>query len=95
VEHLAARPSPDAGHVPVEAGTVTDWRACDICRVPTFDKDPVTRYGLRAYKARKSESGHWSAATRMAGSIDICQKCWDRIAKPRMVPQRAARRTAP
>lgn len=73
---------------------MSDWRTCDICNIPGVPKNPVIRFGLRRYKTFQSESGHWSSRTTAAGSLDVCAECWGKYAKPRMVPQRSARRKA-
>ena len=71
---------------------MADWRTCDICGIPSSDKNPIIRFGLKRYKPYKLENGRWSSHTDAAGSLDVCGECWEKYAKPRMVPQRGVRR---
>lgn len=68
-------------------------KTCDICRslgVPNPGEDMhVLTYGLRRYQPKNPERNYVSA-----GSIDICQRCWNAKFKPRMVPARGLRRTS-
>lgn len=60
-------------------------KVCDICRQP----DPTTRrFGL-AHQYRdpviKGPDGRGMAhRNRHYGGIDLCLRCWERVAKPKM-----------
>ena len=71
---------------------MADWRTCDICGIPNSDKNPIIRFGLKRYKPFQMANGHWSSRTNAAGSLDVCGECWEKYAKPRMVPQRGVRK---
>lgn len=71
---------------------MADWKTCDVCGIPDNPKNPVLRFGLKRYTPRKMENGHWSSETKMAGGLDVCHECWEKYAKPRMMPQRGVRK---
>lgn len=62
-------------------------RICDICHAGYSGPDKkrvASRYSVRRYVEKRFIS---------AGSIDLCDKCWDFICKPHMRPQRRPRTT--
>lgn len=69
-------------------------RACDVCNF--FRQNPdgtpaVHRYGLsrqvldptRSRPGREGSNSHAAKRMRSLGGIDLCDPCWDRIAKPK------------
>lgn len=77
-------------------------RACDRCsfmkngrvrryvlsRAKNSDPGPASRYSLSTRE--RTPSG--TIRSYGAGSIDLCDDCWDQIARPRMRPQRVTRK---
>lgn len=68
-------------------------RACDICKFfrQNVDGSPaVHRYGLSRQipdPTRKRRSGAQAFKhVRRYGSIDMCDDCWEKIAKPKTRP---------
>lgn len=69
-------------------------RACDVCSFyrQNIDGTPaVHRYGLSRQlpdPTRKRPSGAQAfKRERHYGSIDMCDQCWDRLAKPKTRPE--------
>lgn len=65
-------------------------RACDVCHSykQRFDGSPaVLRYTLRRDLRSRARPRDGFQAT--LGSIDLCDTCWEHIAKPRMSPARS------
>ena len=63
-----------------------DLRTCDVCKSGV---GPPSRYMLRRYhpmNRRRVEGAPPLRTFESAGSIDLCDRCWDRIAKPRTRP---------
>ena len=58
-------------------------RTCDACKMPHLD---TKRYGVSRQRARVGEQGN---TTYGAGGIDLCDKCWERICRPKTRPNRA------
>jgi hypothetical protein len=69
-------------------------KSCDICG----GTEGTEGYNLRRYNPRSPEekarralshnpSNQYQGRFSMAGAIDLCAACWERIAKPRMRPQ--------
>jgi len=60
-------------------------RTCDKCKGAGFTLNDVQRYSVRRYVA--NPAGRKNQGTfQSAGSIDLCDKCWSAICKPRMRP---------
>lgn len=68
---------------------------CDVCRMfrQKVDGTPdVKRYTLRREVDQTRENGERPRRFQMsAGGIDLCGECWEKIAKPRMNPNKSRR----
>ena len=65
-------------------------RHCDVCRMAPQNR--VFRYGLSRYErtTRTRADGHvYYKANRSMGGIDLCNDCWERLAKPKKRVKRA------
>lgn len=62
-------------------------RSCDVCRKVRND---VVIYSLIKAE-KKAPDGTLLSRAHGAGSIDLCDPCWERIGKPRLKPARATR----
>lgn len=63
-----------------------DLRTCDVCKSGV---GPPSRYMLRRYhpqNRRRIPGVKVERTFESAGSIDLCDPCWERIAKPRTRP---------
>jgi hypothetical protein len=67
------------------------WKTCDICGIPGSDKNAVLRFGLRRMVTKKV-GGKWTSRSHASGSLDVCNECWEKYAKPRMQPQKGRKR---
>lgn len=54
--------------------------ACVICG----GERKVLTFGLRRVQKVRLRNGEPYWTSRGVGSIDLCEKCWERFAKPRM-----------
>lgn len=54
-------------------------KVCDICGF-IRGRGQIRRYSL--HYSFRTDPKHWSSATR--GAMDICESCWERVAKPKM-----------
>jgi hypothetical protein len=79
-------------------------RRCDICHggYTGYGRpvaSTVSRYGVRRYvtlaPGEKPQNGGnpYQGRFESAGSIDLCDRCWETICRPRMKPQRQPRRS--
>lgn len=61
---------------------VTVLRTCDVCKMPDLT---TARYGLN----RQGRPGGGPNTSWGRGGIDLCDRCWTRIGKPKMKNRRA------
>jgi hypothetical protein len=71
---------------------MADWKTCDICGIPDSQKNRVLRFGLRRMTMAKGPTGIWGSRANAAGSLDVCNECWEKFARPRMMPQKGRKR---
>lgn len=71
---------------------MTQQRACDVCgyyRQRVDGSSAVLRYGLsrQVPRSRDAEGRIEFGRERSKGGIDLCDQCWERIAKPKTRPE--------
>lgn len=65
-------------------------RYCDICKMGKQGR--VHRYGLSRYTRtdKVRPDGHrYYKADRSMGGIDLCDDCWEAVAKPNQRPKKS------
>lgn len=70
---------------------MSNWKTCDICGIPSSPKNEVLRFGLRRMTIKKVD-GKWTSRAHASGSLDVCNECWKKFAKPRMQPQKGVKK---
>lgn len=66
-------------------------RACDVCHF--YRQRPDGTAGVKRYTLRldqRARHGGRLGTQKTMGSIDLCDQCWDSIAKPRTNPLKVA-----
>lgn len=83
---------------------MADLRSCDVCTMgyrsgsKRGPSGAVRRYQLRRYyplgagEKPQNVNNPYQGRYESAGSIDLCDGCWDLIGKPRLAPNKKPKR---